>query len=318
MKSLSIVIPIYNGEKFIENCVESIAKQNNGKIEVVLINDGSTDNTSLICAALAEKYSFVSYYEKVNGGVSSARNFGLDVIIGEYVWFVDADDCIVNGAINEIFKIQSDLAVFNFMQLNNTKETLVNLVEENHLYVLNGYDDFFKDYIFRYKLNNALWNKVFKLSIIKENRISFNENIKIGEDYLFSLCYYRVIKDIYFSTTPIYVYYINDSGAMQSKNKNVFTYQAKIAAIVKNGYKDYLRLEILQQFLLMQLVCGINQSVERGVDKKQLKSYIKCYMQEIMEGNRFFRRVVNNFLTSEGATFLSKIKFKLSYFKYYR
>lgn len=311
MTSLSIVIPVYNGENFIENCVESIARQNNGKIEIVLVNDGSTDNTRLICASLAEKYPFVSYYEKENGGVSSARNFALDVITGEYVWFVDADDSIADGAINEIFKTESDLAVFNFMQLNGTNEKSVNLIVEDYVYALNSFDDFFKNYVFRYKLNNALWNKVFKTSIMKENHFTFNEEMKIGEDYLFSLCCYRAVKEIYFSATPIYVYYINEGGAMKSKNKDVFAYQAKIAEVVKNDYKDCLRQDVLQQFLLMQLVCGVNQSKERGVDSKQIKQYVKNYMKGIMEGKRFSRDVVNCFLESEGAGFLSKIKFKL-------
>ena len=96
---------------------------------------------------------------------------------------------------------------------------------------------------------------------------------------------------------------------MKSKNKDVFTYQAKIAEVVKNTYKDKLSQEVLQQFLLMQLVCAINQSKERGVDRKQLKEYVKNYMREMMEGKRFSRNVVNNFLESEGVGFLSKIKF---------
>ena len=318
MKSLSIVIPIYNGENFIENCVESITTQNNGKIEIVIVNDGSTDNTSLICAMLAEKYSFVKYYEKANGGVSSARNFALDVITGEYVWFVDADDSIANGAIKEIFKTQSDLAVFNFLQLSRTNEKAVNLVVEDYVYALNGFDGFFKDYVFRYKLNNALWNKVFKTSIIKKNNLAFNESIKIGEDYLFSLCYYKHIKEIYFSTTSIYQYYINEGGAMKSKNKDVFVYQEKIADVVKNVYKDNLHQKVIQQFLLMQLICGINQSQERGVDSRQIKQYVKNYMKEIMEEKRFSREVVKQFLKSEGVGLLSKLKFKWRYRKIYR
>ena len=311
MKSLSIVIPVYNGERFIENCVESIAKQNNGKVEVVIVNDGSTDNTHLICTALVGKYSFIKYFQKENGGVSSARNLALDNITGEYVWFVDADDYIVDGAISEIFKTQSDLAIFNFMQSNDGNEKTVNLIAKDNLYVLSSFDDFFKDYVFRYKLNNALWNKIFKTSIIKENNLTFNESIKIGEDYLFSLCYYKFIKEIYFFTTHIYKYYINEGGAMKSKNKDVFTYQAKIAEVVKNGYKGCLRQDVLQQFLLMQLVCGVNQSKERGVDSKQIKQYVKNYMKGIMGGKRFSRDVVNHFLEGEGAGFLSKIKFKL-------
>ena len=75
---------------------------------------------------------------------------------------------------------------------------------------------------------------------------------------------------------------------------------------------------MIRLFLLMQLVCGINQSKERGVDKKTLKDYVKNYMQEVMEGKRFSRRVINNFLASEGAGILSKVKFKLRNFNLYK
>ena len=291
--------------------MESIVKQNNGEIEIIIVNDGSTDDTALFCNSLAEKYLFVKYFEKQNGGVSSARNFALDKISGQYIWFVDADDTIANNAIDEIFKTESDLAIFNFMQLNGENESCANLTNKDYLYQLTSLDRYFNDYVFSYKLNNALWNKVFKTSIIKENKLIFDESIKIGEDYLFSLNYYKLIKEISFSAKPIYRYFINNDGAMKSKNKDVFTYQQAIAETVKNEYQNLLSPLTMQQFLLMQLICGINQSKERGVDKKQLKQCVKNYMKEIMNGERFSRKVVNNFLNSEGASFLSKIKFKL-------
>lgn len=318
MKSLSIVIPDYNGHNYIENCVESIAKQDNGKIEVVIVNDGSTDDTALLCKSLTEKYTFVKYFEKKNGGVSSARNFALSKISGEYVWFVDADDTIIENAIAEIFKSNADLMVYNFISLMEEKEKLIELTDKDYTYQLSSLDDFFKEYVFRYKLNNALWNKVFKTKIIKENNLVFDEKIKIGEDYLFSLNYYKLIKEIEFCKAPIYKYYINESGAMKNKKLAVFNYQQQIAKVVKKEYKDLLSNSTLQQFLLMQLVCGINQSKERGVDKKQINKNAEIYMQEIMCGKRFSKNVVNNFLNSEGVSFLSKIKFKILYAKIYR
>lgn len=318
MKSLSIVIPVYNGANFIKNCIESIAKQDNGKIDLVIVNDGSTDKTEEICRDLEIQYPFITYLNKENGGVSSARNLALNVVKGEYVWFVDADDCITDDAISELFKVETDLAVFNFVQLYENAKKQVGLVAENFDCMLTSMDEFFKDYIFAYKLNNALWNKIFKVSIIRENALRFNEKVKIGEDYLFALGYYKKIRDIHFSQSSIYQYYINMGGAMKSKNKDAFIYQQIIAETVQKEYKDLISEEIMQQFLLMQLICGINQSVERGVDKKQLKSYIKGYMQEIMDGKRFSRRVINNFLASEGAGILSKVKFKLRNFNLYK
>lgn len=316
MKKLTIIIPVYNAEKFIDACLSGIVEQDNGNIEVILIDDGSIDRSAEICRKYVLEYPYVYYYYKENGGVSSARNFGLQYATGDYVWFVDIDDEIETGAIAQFFSgSTAQLMIYNFSLVENGAEKKIYLQENNFREDVSAKDNFLNEYVFTYKLNNALWNKVFCLDIIKENNIRFDEKIKIGEDFLFTLLYYRFIQDIYFSTASIYRYYIRESGAMKSKNPMVFQYQQKIASVVKSEYMDILSPETMQQFLLMQLVCGINQSKERGVDKKQIKIYVKNYMEEIMCGKRFSRAVVNNFLKTEGAGFLSKIKFKIIYAK---
>ena len=309
MKSLSIIIPVYNGERFIEHCIESIAMQDNGRIEVILVNDGSKDNTSKICADSAKKYSFIKYFEKGNGGVSSARNFALNKISGEYVWFIDADDTIQNDAIEEIFKIESDLAIFNFVQFDGNGEKAVDLVEQDYLYKLTSFDDFFQEYVFRYKLNNALWNKVFKASVIKEKGLLFNENIKIGEDFMFGLSYYKYCKEIYFSNASIYKYFINISGAMKSKNKEVFYYQTAVADTVVCEYKGLIFDTTKERFLLMQLICGINQSKSNGVVKDEIIKNVKEFKEKF--NVVFTTKTVQEFLSTENAGLLGRIRIKM-------
>lgn len=313
MTKLSIIIPIYNGERFIERCLNSIVKQDNGKIEVILVDDGSKDKSAEICKTYTEKYYYVHYYYKENGGVSSARNLGLKKITGDYVWFVDIDDEIASGAINEVFSLAgADLTVYNFYRVSKEK-TFIDLKNKQQNYKLVDYNDFFTNFIFKYKLANGPLNKIYKMEIIKNFGLSFDENLKIGEDFTFNLMYYKQIKNIEFKSAPIYLYYIVEGSAMQSKNPKAFSYQQRIAEIIKNEYKDILKTDILEQFLLMQLVCGINQAKERGANKKEIKELTKNYIKEIMKGKRFTRRVVNNFLNSENASFLSKIKFKINY-----
>lgn len=319
MNKLSIIIPIYNGARFISKCLDGIIEQDNGLIEIILIDDGSIDESANICRKYAEENAWIKYFFKENGGVSSARNLGIEKATGDYVWFVDIDDQIANGAIQAIFSASTaELLVYDFNIIDDDTEKRVQLNNRDDYISLEDKNFFFKNFVFTYKLNNALWNKVFDLSIIKQYALRFNESIKIGEDFLFSLSYYRIIKHIRFYPQTVYCYYIHAGGAMKSKNTTVFSYQQEIAMTVKTLYSDDLDITIMQQFLLMQLVCGVNQSKERGVDKKVLKQYIKSYMQDIMEGQHFSRQVVNNFLNSERAAFLSKIKFKLRYFKYYK
>ena len=232
---------------------------------------------------------------------------------------MDIDDQIAGEAIQTIFSSpMSQLTIYGFSVVEGDKEKAVCLHHEGACVNMEDKDEFFRSFVFAYKLNNALWNKVFDLSIIKKHSLSFNESIKIGEDFLFSLSYYKHIDSICLYPYSIYRYYIHAGSAMKSKNVSVFSYQQEIAKTVKLLYHETLDAVTLQQFLLMQLVCGINQSKERGVAKKILKQYVKNYMQEVMEGKRFSRQVVNNFLNSEGAGFLSKLKFKLKYVQYYK
>lgn len=317
MTKLSVIIPIYNGEKFIRKCLDNFVVQNNGAIEVILIDDGSMDASAAICKEFAETYSWIKYFYKKNEGVSSARNLGLKKATGDYVWFVDIDDQIAESAIQAIFLTPtSELSIYGFSVVNGETEKIVHLYSENGCTNIADKDLFFKNFVFSYKLNNALWNKVFDLSIIKKYSVCFSEKIKIGEDFLFSLAYYKHIESVYFHSQDIYRYFIQEGSAMKSKNTSVFSYQQEIARSIKSLYAGTLGIATMQQFLLMQLVCGINQSKERGVDKKTLKQYKRNYMLEIMEGKRFPRTVVESFLVSEGAGILSRIKFKLSYFNF--
>lgn len=103
-KLISVIIPVYNTSSFINKCVESVLNQTHKNIEILLINDGSTDNSDFVCKALQKKDSRIRYYYKTNGGLSSARNYGLDRITGDYVSFIDSDDLIDKNFIYSILQ----------------------------------------------------------------------------------------------------------------------------------------------------------------------------------------------------------------------
>lgn len=102
---LSIVIPVYNVEKYLEKCINQIIKQNIHDIEIILVDDGSTDNSGKICDEYSKKYKEIKSYHKENGGASDARNFGIKKAKGEYIWFIDSDDTIEDNCIKKIKKI---------------------------------------------------------------------------------------------------------------------------------------------------------------------------------------------------------------------
>lgn len=183
---LSIIIPAYNAENYIENCLNSILNNISHDIEIIVINDGSTDNTDNILKKYPQK-SIPNFrvIHKTNGGVSSARNIGINYASGEWITFVDADDYVTKELISFIPDGQADLYCFNWKYTNGETEneglTDKTYWGENKEHFLSIH---LVDYIFR-----TPWAKYFRRDIIKNNDIYFNETFKIGEDNLFVLDY---------------------------------------------------------------------------------------------------------------------------------
>lgn len=246
MKSnlISVLMPVYNGEKYLEETVSSILNQSYKEFELIIINDGSSDNTKIICDNLVKNYSRIKVIHKDNTGVSNTRNIALDNAKGEYITFVDSDDLIhkdyLKKLINEEFKNNSDLIVCGFVErkISNRNE----IKDSNKIYKpydfveINKMQDSILDFV-NSGLLNPLWNKLYKKHIIIENNIRFKEDVKTGEDFIFNLQYISFIKNISFIDEALY-YYIR-------RNNNSITYQY----IDDMYYKGIEIHELLEKFL---------------------------------------------------------------------
>ena len=190
----SIIIPVYNVEKYIENCVKSVLNQSYGDFELLLIDDGSMDNSPLICDNLAKKDERVKVIHKQNGGVSSARNEGIRQANGDYILFLDADDYFSLNLLEfcfEFIKENSNLNVFNYSSTDvyNGKETLANVYPKG-IYR-------FEDEKQRFKLLKILiengylitvcWRSCYKKEFLIKNQLFFDETHAFAEDVLFYL-----------------------------------------------------------------------------------------------------------------------------------
>ena len=189
-KKVSIIVPVYNVEEYLNKCVDSIINQTYKNIEVILINDGSKDSSGEICDTYAKKDSRVKVIHKENGGVSSARNKGLEASTGDFIMFVDSDDWIEVEAITSLMKIQNrnnyDVIMFGAYRENLIleKTTKTNLIEQSFENI-DEINEVLPKLIRQEKIN-SLWSKIYKSSVIKDNRISFNESLSIAEDALFN------------------------------------------------------------------------------------------------------------------------------------
>lgn len=206
---ISIIVPVYKVEKYLDKCIESIVNQSYRDLEILLVDDGSPDNCPAMCDAWAQKDRRIKVIHKENGGVSSARNVGLGYAGGEYIGFVDSDD-------------YTDLHMYEFLLANMTENHSDISVCSTFLVKENGDiqpDSTVTQQVLRqkeavetisYSMNNSLWNKLFRRKVLGESR--FDEGHTFGEDHLFLLKVLKNIEKISFVNVPLY-YYVQRSNS---------------------------------------------------------------------------------------------------------
>lgn len=183
---VSVIIPIYNTQKYLVRCFDSIINQNESDLEIILVDDGSEDDSGRICDAYAEKDKRFCVLHKENGGVSSARNSGIDMMSGDYCCFVDSDDCVsenyISVLLNNLKAYCCDVSVCGLSRTDaegDLNEVIVLNRPKAQLSLFNETDG----------IKGYIGGKLFKADIIKKNDIRFDENQALAEDLLFIFDY---------------------------------------------------------------------------------------------------------------------------------
>lgn len=195
---ISIIVPVYNTEKYLHRCVDSILEQTYTDFELLLINDGSTDSSGAICDEYAMRDSRVRVFHKENGGVSSARNLGLDNANGEWIAFVDSDDYVFPIWLENYEELYKKYSTDLICQGFQTDRPL-NVTLKDTTYGISNIGTTI-DVIEKLLHNNILgfcWNKLFQSNIINTNKLRFRENVSLKEDEIFAIEYMK------YSTTCI-------------------------------------------------------------------------------------------------------------------
>ena len=231
---ISVIVPVYNSERYLEDCIDSLLNQSCEDIEILFVDDGSTDSSCEICRKYERIYRRIKYIRKSNGGVSSARNMGLEIAEGEYVTFVDSDDYLADNilktAINILYDESLDLIMWNAIKVidNNFEKCqeikFTPLSEEfiDAALISNYHDGFYLGDFIR-----AVWGKIYRLDVIKRNNLLFNEELYIGEDAVFLMRYFSKVKKIKAINFYGYYYRILDSSAVR-RFKSDLLYQSII------------------------------------------------------------------------------------------
>lgn len=279
MAKISIIIPIYNSEKFLQKCFESIRVQTFTDFEVIAINDGSTDDSGNICDKYASMDNRFKVIHKKNEGVSIARNTGIKQSCGKYITFIDSDDWVDedylqnlhNGANNK-----TDLIVSGIVRENN----------DNSKIYLNICDKFFSsrdaNWIHKLVKSRLLFgpcNKLYKASIINDYNLTFPLNISYGEDRIFNYEYLKYVSHICtLSYTGYHYRQLLGNSLTTISRTNMFELEYSQWQLLNNVYKDKetFNQEVQQdQYIDLFWIVHDNIFAQRTIGKSKFYSYIK-------------------------------------------
>lgn len=243
--SFSIIVPVYNAEAYLPRCIGSILSQTFTDFELLLINDGSTDNSGNICDAYAQRDDRVRVFHKKNGGVSSARNLGIDNAKGEWIAFCDADDYISNDfLVIEDKYIECDVIEKPFViEIDGRIKKQPKRTERIYC----GEKVLYKYYL--KERNTALWNKLISMRLVQGKR--FDETVSIGEDLLFFLSFINQIHRYAISNIGVYYYVRNDMSAMSIVNEDVHS-RVQSALLLNDKIKKSISDSSLVHGLILQ------------------------------------------------------------------
>lgn len=285
---LSIVIPLYNKENYIEKCIKSILINKNKEFEVIIVDDGSTDNSGKICQKLIKEDNRLKYFYKRNGGCSSARNYGIKISKGEYIWFIDSDDCIKENAIDRILELlfkKECLILFGYQIICKNGNIIKRIPKK-----IEKLNDIYNQYLFF----NSSCNKIYKKEIILENNIQFLENCHMGEDLNFNFKFFYYLTNLKIEKEIYYNYYEAD-GVTSNINKRMEIFLAfdDIFQFFKNK-EDFKKMrKILEKYYKINVIRSTYDAIIRERNRnKDYNSYneIRKVYLNIKNRKKFFKK----------------------------
>lgn len=299
MPEVSIIVPVYNAEKTIRRCVESILNQEYSDLELFLCDDGSTDTSGSICDEYQQKDTRIKVLHKENTGVSDTRNQGLCMAQGDYIQFLDADDWISVDATKLLVRTMKendcDLVISDFYRVIGERISHKGDIEEDG--VLSPEE--FAEYMMRNPADfyyGVLWNKLYKRKIIEKYKLRMDSDVSWCEDFLFNLEYLLHTKKIAALQVPVY-YYVKTEGSLVSQGMSISrTIKMKISvfeyynAFYKHVYEeeDYEKRRLsVYRFFFDTATDGFIRPVFWGRSKKLGEERSSLYVCENLPDNVF-------------------------------
>jgi len=224
---ISIIIPVYNSEEYLYKCVESVINQSYSDTEIILVNDGSTDSSGKICESYAFKDDRFKVIHKENMGPASARNDGIKISEGKFIFFIDSDDFLEKNALQTLVekyeKYNPDLVIADFNKVGETISSSGNdrVFSDNKLLKKQDIINYVSSYLSapnKFPLLTQSWGRLFKASIIKNNNIFFNSDLRTFEDVAFNFDYMKHVDEIFYIKKPLYNFSIHTNCLSATMN----------------------------------------------------------------------------------------------------
>lgn len=292
MLKYSVIIPVYNVENYLHSCINSILVQEYTDLEILLIDNGSTDSSGSICDTYASEYSNISAYHIENHGVGSARNFGLAKAQGEFICFVDADDYLVGNLFSDMEnQLDSGLDLLVFSYYNSLEKNLSETTRSAKILPIEGKKDrnqfiaLFTE-LFLSDMMYTVWNKIYRREFLEEHRIMF-EQYELGEDVRFNLNVFECVHTISFSKTCYYVYVSGRTdSAMGQYNPYRMSYQLeeleKVDQLMTGwDIHDDQFIDQIKARILMSNIQNISNQ-KMSLSKKRHYVEVLCRNQEMI------------------------------------
>ena len=224
-KKITVIVPVYNTKKFLTRCVNSILKQSYENLEVIIIDDGSTDGSAQVCDELSKSDKRVRVIHQKNKGIATTRNIGIELARGKYLCFIDSDDYIENNYVEMLVgNIHENAVTFCGYFVDTYKEN-GNIASIPKIYRKENGNEISNNlvYVFHQGFLSVIWNKIYDVSRLRENNIKFDEKLSLGEDLLFNLGYLKTgIEKIQSVDNSLYHYIKRGTESLDNKYRSDF------------------------------------------------------------------------------------------------
>ncbi|MDD3362077.1 MAG: glycosyltransferase [Hespellia sp.] len=277
MELVSVIVPIYNAEIHLNDCIESIVNQTHENLEIILVDDGSCDQSGAICDAFAEKDNRIIVHHLKNGGVARARNYGIECARGKFIVFSDSDDRMerdfIERAVVDIQGVDYVSCAFNTTNDNGEKHVIDYM---DHFEVEVTYNEYL-ECMLDYQAGaywGANWGKLYRSKLIQEHEIRFESGVAFAEDFRFNLEYLKYVNGIALIHVPVYNYRVDTDDSLSKKKRDIEQYWREYLELYHRYIELYSAHGILEQFQnkLSEFLVGAYVSIiKEGVYNGSLK-----------------------------------------------